>query len=304
MPRLISVANMKGGVGKSTSAMFISELLALADPERGRPARRVLCVDLDPQANLSIMLLTAGTVDDLKTSRRTINGAIERMAKGEDPKASEYLKTRATDIAALRSGHANTGALDLIPASPGVRFAEMKLEWSAGRDANSIAEMRSRVKVKLLSFLADVEADYEVVVFDCPPALTALAQAAIAMSDIVVCPVVPDFISWKSTVNFLETISSQDDADFNLVDRSRILTLISKFRSRSRHDRVVSQLRDAYQAQGLKVIGPTVPLKDQFVAASERQFHNSERSEVNKYRGVLDRLRQIVRTIEDHGVNR
>ena len=92
MCRIITVANQKGGVTKTTVCQHLSYILA----EEGR---RVLCVDFDPQTNLSATLLPDGQAPALN-----ISGVMARLLEDQDlPTPSSYIQ--------------RCGNVDLIPGS-------------------------------------------------------------------------------------------------------------------------------------------------------------------------------------------
>ena len=102
MCRIITVANQKGGVTKTTVCQHLSYILA----EEGR---RVLCVDFDPQTNLSATLLPDGQAPALN-----ISGIMARLLEDQDlPTPSSYIQ--------------RCGNVDLIPGSKTLAKLETSL---------------------------------------------------------------------------------------------------------------------------------------------------------------------------------
>src|SRR5262245_43202584 len=83
--RLVSIINMKGGVGKSTTAVALAETLAY------HHRRRVLLVDLDPQTNASIMVAGSDKWNELREAERTLDLYFEAYAYSSDPRPFKTL---------------------------------------------------------------------------------------------------------------------------------------------------------------------------------------------------------------------
>ena len=156
----LSVANHKGGAGKSTVTGCLAEALAA----RGC---RVLCVDLDPQANLSRRLGYGG---DALAGLVTLSEVI---------KADEF-GCAAQAITACRWPLPLAEAIDLIPS----RFDLENRILEAGQPG---------AHLRLARGLAGVTDTYDVVLLDCPPSLGHLVQLGFAASDAVLVPVRPEY---------------------------------------------------------------------------------------------------------------
>lgn len=163
--RVVSLMNPAGSTAKSTTAAAIAHLVAGA-------GRRVLAVDLDPQANLTAWLGGQGTdtAGITQAVRATVNNDAEAWP-GIDPaevRADLHRQVRRT-IQTTEAG------VSLIAADPGVRG--LVRTWT---DLRSHPE---RLLADLLGALAD---DYDLVVLDCKGDLGVLAEAALRASTDVV----------------------------------------------------------------------------------------------------------------------
>lgn len=151
--RVIAFSNLKGGSSKTTSTLAVGAELA-------RRGRRVLLVDLDPQATLT---KSAG-LDPSHAAARFLKGEIE---------ASEAVMRSDDAWGGALSEHG--GALDLVPASRQlVQF-----------EGQAVARLANR----LVALLDAVEEDYDYVVVDSPPQASALVTATLASADEVYVPV-------------------------------------------------------------------------------------------------------------------
>lgn len=159
MPR-IAIANNKGGAGKTAIAGCLAEALAA----RGR---RVLLIDMDPQANLT-RRLGYGEQD-----------LAQMLTTAEVVKAAEFGCARDA-LTRCRWEITAASNIDLVPA-------RYDLENRISEAGVIGSEMR------LAQALAGVADDYDVTLIDCPPALGHLTQLALATSDGVLVPVRPEY---------------------------------------------------------------------------------------------------------------
>jgi chromosome partitioning protein len=173
-PLILTVANQKGGVGKTTTTMNIGIALA-------RAGRRVLLIDGDPQANLTSYLgVTPGAGD--WTQLHTLDEV--------------YLSKRPLDAASLDRFFARTKAgVDLLAADTALSGVEYYLFSRSDRE---------RV---LANFLTLAEGRYDYVLIDTPPSLSLLTLNALAASRGVLVPVQPEFFSLEGIVKIRQAIS-------------------------------------------------------------------------------------------------
>ncbi|WP_062056980.1 ParA family protein [Aquimarina longa] len=161
---VISIANFKGGVGKTTTAINLAAGLQ-------KKGKKVLLIDVDPQANLTQSL---GITEDIEKSIYTI---LRQEAFGEE--------TNITDVLLNASG------LDLIPSSLDLAGAELELASVYGRE-------------QILSQLIQPLQGYDFVFIDCPPSMSMLTINALVSSDFVLIPLQAEFLPLKGVRSFLK----------------------------------------------------------------------------------------------------
>ena len=166
MQRVIAVANQKGGVGKTTTAVNLAASLAAT-------RRQVLLIDLDPQGNAT----TGCGVDKSQLTRGTL-----QVLLGEC--------TAAEAIVRLESA-----AMALLPANQDLTSAEVRLlSIDVGRE------------LRLREVLAPIRNGYEVVLIDCPPSLNILTVNALIAADSVLIPMQCEFYALEGLSALVSTI--------------------------------------------------------------------------------------------------
>jgi chromosome partitioning protein len=158
---IITIACQKGGVGKTTSAINLSTALALA-------GRRVLVVDLDPQANCTTGFGVA------MESGPDISILFEDMIRQAEPRL-DLVRRPVPGLPALADG--TMPRLDLIPSGMSLELAADTMQAvSLGRE------------MFLANLLKLIEADYDEIFIDAPPRLGVLPTNALAAASSVIIP--------------------------------------------------------------------------------------------------------------------
>jgi chromosome partitioning protein len=200
--RLTSIINMKGGVGKSTTAVSLAETLAV------HHRRRVLLIDLDPQTNCSIMLAGPEKWNQLREQERTLDVFFDAFAFAGDPKPFKSLIEKGV------SDLKGKPDIALAASSPEFRNVERDMIEAFVKRGFNISAIQKRVLEWFAQGLKTVRNDFDDILIDCPPGISLFAEAALIAADAILVPTIPDYVSRLGLIAF----------------RRRALTLINQRR--------------------------------------------------------------------------
>jgi chromosome partitioning protein len=216
--RIFTVANQKGGVGKTTSAVNIGAALAMG-------GLRTLIIDLDPQGNASTAFGVA---------RDEVNGMYEVIIK-DLPIKETALKVPGYP------------ALEIIPATQSLANAEVELVPLVAREL--------RLKKALTNYLNEVAnrgERFDYVIIDCPPSLGLLTINALVAADELLIPIQCEYYSLEGLSLLLHTVSLiQEHLNQNLKLTTIVLTMFDG-RTRLAND-VADEIRKHYPKELIDV---------------------------------------------------
>lgn len=166
MGKVIAIANQKGGVGKTTTAINLAASLAVLE-------KKVLIIDADPQANTTSGLNFSPDNDEKRTLYEVMIGKID-----------------ITDTL-IQTEIAN---LQMIPSH--INLVGAEIEMLEENDRESI----------LKNALAPIKDDYDFIIIDCSPSLGLITVNSLTAADSVIIPVQPEFFALEGLGKLLQTI--------------------------------------------------------------------------------------------------
>lgn len=252
MTYTIAVSNEKGGVAKTTTTLSLGAALA-------EMQHRVLLVDLDPQANLSLALgLETGEAETTSA-----NVLIDNIALGS--------AIRKTDVAKL----------DLVPSNSRIESAEQYLP------------MRSNYLSTFRNAIQPISASYEYILLDCPPALGAITLNALSAADLLIIPTQAEYFSAYALRNMMGSIRRVRQ-EINPQLAYRILVTLLDRRNRT-HRNIFEQLQSTF-GQGVftSVIEIDTKLRESPIAGMPiTQYRPTSRGS-QQYRVLAQELMEYV----------
>jgi chromosome partitioning protein len=219
-PRILALANQKGGVGKTTTAINLGTALAAI-------GERVLIVDLDPQGNAST---------GLGIDRRNRSCSTYDVLIGEAPLRDSVVPTAVPRL------HIAASTMDL---------SGLELELGSTRDR----AFRLRDAIAALNTNATPDSDYTYVLIDCPPSLNLLTVNAMAASDAILVPLQCEFFALEGLSQLLQTVEQvRSTLNPNLSIHGIVLTMFD-----SRNNLANQVVADVRQFMGAKVYNTMIP---------------------------------------------
>lgn len=192
MCNVVSIINMKGGVGKTTLTINLAYYLAYLENQK------VLIIDFDPQSNSSSAYITYNRYEELLDERKVISEIFTDIDRIIGPVSSRNPKLLTlSDLSVNVRTTKDKGKIDIV-------VSELELSKVLERSGGAAIEER------LAKILEEKKKAYDYVLIDCSPTYSVLTNNALMASDYILIPVKPDPFSARGIPMLLKKIEQHN----------------------------------------------------------------------------------------------
>lgn len=203
MGKVVTVMNMKGGVGKTTVAMHLAGAMGRYRHGGLEAVKRILMIDYDPQFNLSQAHLQSKVYFELEAQRKTTLAILVDDDSNLDPYVIQVpgnhtppsVKTIRTEIINFNDG----GCLHLVPSTLDLMYLAL------GQSTHQLQPLEER----FAKFIQECRDEYDLVIIDCHPAGSIFTKTSLRNSDAALIPVVPEKFAARGIGLMLKFIQSK-----------------------------------------------------------------------------------------------
>ena len=277
MTRVISVINLKGGVGKTTTTVGLAQILSVEFN------KKILVVDLDAQTNATTMLIGEEKWMEVNKQKQTIaqlfyEGVYPRSEKIFD--INRAILKGVSNIDEVKLVDMLPSSLDLIDIQEEVIKAPRGI-FSVIRPVDLLDKSLRKIKQK-----------YDYILIDCPPNLGVITRNGLKVSDVYIIPTVPDVLS---TYGIPQIISRVNKFSKELEKEIKPLGIvITKYREQSAlHKRTVNELIKERDCR----VFETIFKENDNIANAAEYINKSTMRQKWGYKGQVDNFKLLAEEI-------
>ncbi|HEY5380347.1 MAG TPA: AAA family ATPase [Pseudolabrys sp.] len=236
MGKVIAVANMKGGVGKTATVVGLAEALAAEGAE-------VLVIDLDPQANASICFAGDHELKELIENGHTIDGFLTDLLfkKKRDIEFAQCIREHISNVSHL----GDQLPVSLLASSSELRIVERELLFRLNRSKTDLNWFIEKLHEIIKDQLRRTRKNYDYVLIDCAPGISLLTEVSIRLANLVIVPTIPDFLSTYGLQTFCSNLWTGEIARESVLDKpKKPHVLVTRRRPINEHANTIERLQN------------------------------------------------------------
>ncbi|MEL6415624.1 MAG: ParA family protein [Pseudomonadota bacterium] len=287
---IAAIANLKGGVGKSTTTLMLADGLAYFY------GANILVVDLDPQASTSQMLLTDRGLQMAFDQGKGVHHLVEQFMANKAPNIGNLILPNAVTLEELRRAEERDdrlGWISILPSHSQLRLTEMELEEKIYSKGMAPTRLANYIAGHIEKALEPLKSLYDIILIDTPPYMSPVARAGLSIATNFITPTLADSVSIWGTKQFSDWVSTQITPHL----AARNFIVITRFRNTKYARNAEKQLKEVH-LKG-RTFGPRIPESVQALNAMDRMDLDS----YSTLRGKYGRLRNDVKKLSETFVN-
>lgn len=277
MTRVISVINLKGGVGKTTTTVGLAQILSVEFN------KKILVVDLDAQTNATTMLIGEEKWMEVNKQKQTI---AQLFYEGVYPRSEKIFDINR----AILKGVSNIDEVKLVDMLPS-SLDLIDIQEEVIKAPRGIFSVIRAVDL-LDKSLRKIKQKYDYILIDCPPNLGVITRNGLKVSDVYIIPTVPDVLS---TYGIPQIISRVNKFSKELEKEIKPLGIvITKYREQSTlHKRTVNELIKERDCR----VFETIFKENDNIANAAEYINKSTMRQKWGYKGQVDNFKLLAEEI-------
>lgn len=287
-PCVMSFMNLKGGTGKTTLAIAVSEATCLLFQ------KKVALIDCDFQSSASISILGRTHFNALVSQEQTIDSAIvAALESSGDCGLHKFVVPSPFTVTEA------AGRLSCLPASPHMPRSERNILSHFLRE-NDLHDACDQASAFIADAIQRLTAHFDLVIVDCPPGVTLFSEGAVRASDFLIVPTLPNEISIGAIEHLRHEIARVNpDRTF---DDLHLGTVVSKIRHKNAYEHHVAQIGSIERLLDrmpprFGVLRPYLPFCRELESASWREPTSKRNSFAAQYGKVARLIEQLTFSI-------